>query len=121
MGQDFDFDKVGKRMPYRVPDEFFRNLEKTVLDRVAGEDLGSSLTEIYGGAGKPKAARIWRFVSSAAAAVVVLFALGGFMAQRPSARDYMANIETAYSSLTEDEQEFLASLYEDDIFFNDDI
>ncbi len=121
MGQDFDFDKVGKRMPYRVPDEFFRNLEKTVLGRVAGEDLGAIPAEIYGGAGKPKAARIWRLVSSVAAAVVVLFALGGIMAQRPSAGDYMANIETAYSSLTEDEQEFLASMYEDDIFFNDDI
>lgn len=27
MNKDFDFDKVGKRMPYQVPDCFFDQLE----------------------------------------------------------------------------------------------
>ena len=34
MNKDFDFDKVGKRMPYQVPDSFFAQLESNVMQEV---------------------------------------------------------------------------------------
>ena len=37
MSKDFDFNEIGKRMPYRVPDTFFENVQANVLKR-AGEE-----------------------------------------------------------------------------------
>ena len=37
MSKDFDFNEIGKRMPYRVPDAFFENVQANVLKR-AGEE-----------------------------------------------------------------------------------
>ena len=37
MNKDFDFDKVGKRMPYQVPDCFFDQLESNVMQEVKSE------------------------------------------------------------------------------------
>ena len=35
MKQTFDFKQIGKRMPYRVPNGFFQEMEYNVLDAVA--------------------------------------------------------------------------------------
>lgn len=35
MKQTFDFKQIGKRMPYRVPNGFFQEMEHNVLDAVA--------------------------------------------------------------------------------------
>ena len=37
MNPDFDFDKVGKRMPYKVPDDFFSKMEKDIWKEVSGK------------------------------------------------------------------------------------
>lgn len=34
MKADFDFDKVGKRMPYTVPDDFFTEMENNIWKEV---------------------------------------------------------------------------------------
>ena len=34
MKQTFDFKQIGKRMPYRVPNGFFQEMEYNVLDAV---------------------------------------------------------------------------------------
>ena len=33
MNRDFDFEEVGKRMPYRTPEGFFENVQTNVLKR----------------------------------------------------------------------------------------
>lgn len=39
MEKKFDFNSVGKRMPYRVPDGFFAEMERKGLDRASKEAL----------------------------------------------------------------------------------
>lgn len=34
MEKTFDFEKIGNRMPYSVPDDFFTKLEESVMDEV---------------------------------------------------------------------------------------
>ena len=34
MNRDFDFNRVGKRMPYTVPEDFFAKLEDDVCRKV---------------------------------------------------------------------------------------
>ena len=33
MEKEFDFKNMGKQMPYRTPDDFFRKMQKQVLER----------------------------------------------------------------------------------------
>lgn len=37
MSKDFDFNEIGKRMPYRVPDAFFENMQANLLKRADEE------------------------------------------------------------------------------------
>ena len=37
MNKDFDFDKVGKRMPYTTPDGFFDKLEDDIWKEVKND------------------------------------------------------------------------------------
>ena len=37
MDNRFDFDKIGKRMPYTVPDGFFDELERSVRSGIAAK------------------------------------------------------------------------------------
>ena len=32
--EKFDFSKVGKRMPYSTPDDFFKDMEANILEQV---------------------------------------------------------------------------------------
>ena len=33
MDKDFDFDNIGKRTPYRTPDNFFEETQRKILER----------------------------------------------------------------------------------------
>ena len=37
MNDKFSFDKVGKRMPYSVPDDLFAKMEDNILEEIKGE------------------------------------------------------------------------------------
>ena len=37
MAKDFDFNEIGKRMPYRTPEMFFENVQANVLKRADEE------------------------------------------------------------------------------------
>jgi hypothetical protein len=69
MEEDFDFDKVGKRMPYKVPSGFF--------DSIAGSTLAEA--EKRAAAKKEQTPPVlWR-VLAVAASVAVLVTIGYFM------------------------------------------
>lgn len=36
MEKEFDFDKIGKRMPYQTPDGFFDEMEANIWNEVKG-------------------------------------------------------------------------------------
>ena len=37
MDKDFDFDNIGKRTPYRTPNNFFEETQRKILERTVGE------------------------------------------------------------------------------------
>ena len=37
MDKDFDFDNIGKRTPYRTPENFFEEAQHKILERTVGE------------------------------------------------------------------------------------
>lgn len=57
MEKDFDFKELGKRMPYKVPDAYFKELEETITTRT--------------GIRKSQKHRLWIYIHTLAAVAVL--------------------------------------------------
>lgn len=109
MKQDFNFNNIGKREPYTVPDDFFADLQAKIEQGVVAK----------------RKARImpWRIVissvASVAAMIAIVFALG-FPHQEPTPHKYsLDDVEQSFAQLCEVDQQYLLETYQEDIFLND--
>ncbi|MFD2512477.1 hypothetical protein ACFSRY_01250 [Pontibacter locisalis] len=68
MEKEFDFKKVGKRMPYKVPSDFFGNITEETLAEA----------ERRSGNNKRHSSSMW-WIVSVAASVILLIAVGYFV------------------------------------------
>lgn len=112
MNDNFSFDKVGKRMPYSVPDDFFAKMENNILKEIKGETpkpLGSVRKK------RPVMRRIVTVSLTAAAAIAALFVINMHTPAAHQQAD-MQDVEQAFTSLSTSDQAYLLSLYQDDVF-----
>lgn len=97
----YNFEPIGKKMPYRVPDDFFADVEKRIAAD-ALEQRRRSVRRIF-----------WRGI--AAAAVLVLL----FMVTRPGlfrhSTDF-TDVAQAFDDLSDADRSYLLETYQDDIF-----
>ena len=129
MEQTFDFKQIGKRMPYRVPNGFFQEMERNVLDAVAEkaaerkpamEERKSAMTER-----KPVQAkrfvftRLAKYAAAVAASVVVLLAVNVKFFHTAAPAE-MQDVEAAFNQLSLSDQECLVELYQEDVFLDND-
>ena len=116
MEKTFDFEKIGKRMPYTVPDDFFTKLEESVMDEVkVQKSEATALPE------RNKTVIIAiRSLLAIAAAVALFFVVQPTLTKNDtiSADDY-ASVELAFNNLSSDDQDFLVAVYENEEFIND--
>ena len=108
MDKDFDFDNIGKRTPYRTPDNFFEETQRKILERTVGEQR--------------KKRRLKRIIPTVIAVAAVL---AGILFT-PSLR-YMNTdknnvttdpVDKWIKELSDEELEELVSFSENDIFLN---
>lgn len=107
--REFDFNRVGKRMPYIVPEGFFERLE--------AQPVPSPVKR------RRRLAPLARFAASVAVAAVLAGAV--YFITTPAHRSAAparavtsdAVIE-AFDNLSADDQAFLMDLYQEDIFLN---
>lgn len=120
MEKNFSFDSIGKRMPYRMPENFLQDMEASVMKRIqAGEDEPAPTTVQ---ASLPlKASRdhsrfriLFRSAVSAAAAVTLFLVCYNTM--RPKPTNGYEDIERAFDNLSSDDQAFMISTYSNDAF-----
>lgn len=109
MNKDFDFDKVGKRMPYQVPDSFFDQLESNVMQEVKSEVAVAK---------KSRFRRItWGTIISVAAAVALLVTVN---LKSTKVNEYSAEaVNQAFSQLLPADQAYLLEVYDEDVFLNE--
>ena len=117
----FDFDQVGKRMPYSAPEGFFKEMEANILEQVKND--------------KPEPVRrqpkklplmkvIWAAAMAVAASVAVLLVLNiDFMAPHSSlpsqADNELQAVDQAFVQLSSADQEYLLNVYQDDVFLDE--
>lgn len=111
--KQFDFELVGKRMPYNVPDGFFDKFEADVMKDVRGQK-----DDVRGGANSKKALRIVLRAAMVVAAAVALFLVVQPLLPKNNTNDF-ESVELAFNNLSTEDQEFLIQIYEeDDLFMN---
>ncbi len=103
MKQTFDFDTVGKRMPYTVPQAYFDTLSDRLIAQVATRNTALVRT---------KRRRLWGTlgIGLTTAAVVILAIV--FRGNDTSTTDYRLFDQT-FANLTEADQDYLLTLYDD--------
>ena len=110
MEQTFDFEKIGKQMPYTVPDGFFDTLEENVMKR----------REASVSKGKARTVRLAIRTALAVAACLALFFIVRSTLQHDgdAAADDFENVELAFSNLSTEDQDYLLENFQDDLFMN---
>jgi len=133
MNKEFDFDKIGKRMPYDTPDGFFDKLEDDIWNKVKDDylekesndkDSEGKLSQSKASEGmvaKPrKSAKLRlliRSVIAVAAAVTIGFIINlSFFKPNPTT---LNDVDQAFSQLTTADQAYLMNVYQDDVFMNE--
>ena len=106
--KQFDFEQIGKRMPYSVPDGFFDKLEADVMNEVRGKK-----EEEKNGTIRKTALRV---ALAAAACVILLFVLKPTLPKNEAVG--FESVELAFNNLSQDDQDYLLSVYEHDVFIN---
>ncbi len=117
MDKEFDFDEIGKKTPYRTPDNFFEEMQQKVMERT------------YGGQRRKHRLQILFSTAIAAAAVLagILFIPPYFRTEDiPNGTSDMLAVEGNSSDpadkwiheLSDEELEELVSFSENDIFLN---
>lgn len=124
MKKTFDFKRVGRRMPYEVPKDFFSDFRQSVTERL---DSKSSLSSTVPSAplavsASRRRGSLIRRLSLGTVAAVALFFVGRFVWTGPSETEVgFESVATAYSHLSEADQDLLLQLYEDDVFMDENL
>ncbi len=110
MEKEFDFNSIGKRTPYRVPDGFFDQLEADVMNVVAQEPAMKAARRVSW------IRRAVRAAVATAAVVGLFFMCNPFRQAEPE--NSMEKVEQAFSQLSTADQAYMLQLYQNDVFMN---
>lgn len=119
--EKFDFGKVGKRMPYSTPDDFFKDMEANILEQVKNDKPAPVRIQSKK---RPLMKVIWAAVMAVAASVAVLLVLNiDFSAPHSSLPSQVDNemqaVDQAFAQLSSADQAYLLDVYQEDVFLDD--
>ena len=135
MDTKFDFKQVGKRMPYTTPNDFFRDMEKNILEAVKEDTPKPDSSKVD--SSKPDSSKpiriqprkrpfikmIWTAAIAVAASVAVLLVLNiDFSAPHSSlpsqGNNELQAVDQAFAQLSSADQAYLLEVYQEDVFLN---
>ena len=119
--EKFDFDQVGKRMPYSTPDDFFKDMEANILEQVKDDKQVPVRRQPKK---RPLMKVIWAAAMAVAASVAVLLILNiDFAAPHSSLPSQVDNemqaVDQAFAQLSSADQAYLLDVYQEDVFLDD--
>ena len=105
MNNGFDLDRIGRREPYRVPDDFFRNLEESIINETIAPPKRQWMS--------------WRKALASTAAAAAIAAAIVMVCINPVSDGYaIEEVERVFAQLSDTDQEYLLDTYQEDIFIN---
>lgn len=118
--EKFDFDKVGKRMPYSTPEGFFKDVETNILEAVKNDTPKPVKIKHKK---RPLMRVMWTAMLAVAASVVVLLVLHiDFSAPHSShpsqTEQELQAVDQAFAQLSAADQAYLLDVYQEDVFLN---
>ena len=118
--EKFDFDKVGKRMPYSTPEGFFKDMETNILEAVKNDTPKPVKVEHKK---RPLMRVMWTAMLTVAASVAVLLVLHiDFSAPHSShpsqTEQELQAVDQAFAQLSAADQAYLLDVYQEDVFLN---
>lgn len=114
--KDFDFKRVGKRMPYVAPDGLWREMERNVLAEAGMVAVQKpKVTTLHR---KHRFGRIGGLAAAVAAAAVLFWGTNAFW--RQSQQVNLGDVDSAFGQLSNEDQNFLLEAYGDDVFLNNE-
>ena len=117
----FDFDQVGKRMPYSMPEGFFKEMEANILEQVKDDKQVPVRRQPKK---RPLMKVIWTGAMAVAASVAVLLVLNiDFAAPHSSlpsqADNELQAVDQAFAQLSSADQAYLLNVYQEDVFLDE--
>jgi hypothetical protein len=118
MEENYDFSRIGKQMPYTVPDGFFEKLEEDVMG-AWNEECGMR-NEDTSAAKKAKVVRMAvRAAIAVAACIVLLLIVKKALPQgQDAAADDFDSVELAFNNLSTEDQDYLLEVYQEEQFLD---
>ena len=118
MEENYDFNRIGKQMPYTVPDEFFEKLEENVMG-AWNEECGMR-NEDTSAAKKAKVVRMAvRAAIAVAACIALLLIVKKALPQgQDAAADDFDSVELAFNNLSTEDQDYLLEVYQEEQFLD---
>lgn len=110
----FNFDQVGKRMPYSTPEGFFKEMEANILEQVKDDKPKPVRIE-------PKKRPLMKVIWTAASVAVLLVLNIDFSAsssQPSQVNNGIQEVDQAFAQLSSADQAYLLSVYQEDVFLN---
>lgn len=119
MKDTFDFDKIGKRMPYRTPDGFFDKMEEDVMSRLKEQDpLFNAKVTMKKSVCSYKL--IVRLLASVAAVAIIALVIGSVLKEEKSSSVVgTVDLIQAFNQLDDADQLELLSTYQSDVFMDE--
>ena len=107
MEQNYDFNNIGKKMPYTVPDGFFDQLEEQVMNEVKAEPAQKK---------SAKTIRIAiRTLLAVAACIALFLVVKKTLPQDNDATiDDFTSVELAFNNLSTEDQDYLLEVYQEE-------
>lgn len=102
MKKEFDFDKIGKRMPYTTPDGFFDKMEDDIWKKVKRKPIRLHL--------------VMRSVIAVAASIALILIINNYLFKANPAT--INDVDRAFSQLSTDDQAYLLEIYQEDVFID---
>ena len=113
MEQNYDFNKIGKQMPYTVPDGFFDELEENVMKEVKAQPKKKNATVIR---------MVFRTASAIAACLALFLVIRNNLSQNSTVTaDDFDNVELAFNNLSTEDQDYLLEVYLEEQFMDNDL
>lgn len=110
MEKEFDFERIGKRMPYKTPESFFDEMEANIWKEAQSGLLQTHKRKTY-------RLRILAGVSAVAASIALLIVFSPFSPKEQT--DSFSNVEQAFDRLSQEDQACMLAVYQEDIFMNE--